>query len=149
MDTGIGVDGYSIIGQGKIADIVSTKPEARREIFEEAAGIVMYKSKRNEAERKLESTNANLERVRDIIAEIENTLGATVTIERDISLIAVVGRNMVGHYGICAAIFKILCENQINVKMITQSPDELNIIVGIAEEDFEKALLAIHDAFTS
>ncbi len=74
MDTGIGVDGYSIIGQGKIADIVSTKPEARREIFEEAAGIVMYKSKRAEAERKLESTYANLERVRDIIAEIEGRI---------------------------------------------------------------------------
>ena len=74
MDTGIGVDGYSIIGQGKIADIVSTKPEARREIFEEAAGIVMYKGRRAEAERKLESTNANLERVKDIITEIENRI---------------------------------------------------------------------------
>ena len=74
MDTGIGVDGYSIIGQGKIADIVSTKPEARREIFEEAAGIVMYKSKRTDAERKLESTTANLERVKDIIAEIESRI---------------------------------------------------------------------------
>ena len=74
MDTGIGVDGYSIIGQGKIADIVSTKPEARREIFEEAAGVVMYKTKRGEAVRKLESTNANLERVRDIIAELEGRI---------------------------------------------------------------------------
>ena len=74
MDTGIGVDGYSIIGQGKIADIVSTKPEARREIFEEAAGIVMYKGRRNEAERKLESTSANLERVKDIISEIEGRI---------------------------------------------------------------------------
>ncbi len=46
MDTGIGVDGYSIIGQGKIAEIVSNKPESRREIFEEAAGVVMYKSKK-------------------------------------------------------------------------------------------------------
>ena len=46
MDTGIGVDGYSLIGQGKISDIVSNKPESRREIFEEAAGVVMYKKKR-------------------------------------------------------------------------------------------------------
>ena len=75
MDTGIGVDGYSIIGQGKIADIVSTKPESRREIFEEAAGIVAYKTKRGEAERKLESTSANLERVRDIIEELESRIG--------------------------------------------------------------------------
>ena len=74
MDTGIGVDGYSIIGQGKIADIVSTKPEARREIFEEAAGIVMYKSKRHEAERKLESTMTNLDRVKDVIFEIESRI---------------------------------------------------------------------------
>ena len=81
----------------------------------------------------------------NIIAEIENTLGATVTIERDISLIAVVGRNMVGHYGICAAIFKILCENQINVKMITQSPDELNIIVGIDGTNHAKAIRALYD----
>ncbi len=75
MDTGIGVDGYSIIGQGKIADIVSTKPESRREIFEEAAGIVMYKNRRAEAERKLESAGTNLDRVSDIITEIESRIG--------------------------------------------------------------------------
>ena len=74
MDTGIGVDGYSIIGQGKIADIVSNKPESRREIFEEAAGVVMYKSKKAEAERKLANTNANLERVNDIVGEIEGRI---------------------------------------------------------------------------
>ncbi len=74
MDTGIGVDGYSIIGQGKIQDIVSTKPESRREIFEEAAGIVMYKTRRGEAERKLESTVSNLERVKDILSEIESRI---------------------------------------------------------------------------
>ncbi len=75
MDTGIGVDGYSLIGQGKIADIVSNKPDSRREIFEEAAGIVMYKSKKAEAERRLESTGGNLERVDDIIGEIEGRIG--------------------------------------------------------------------------
>lgn len=75
MDTGIGVDGYSLIGQGKIADIVSNKPESRREIFEEAAGIVKYRTKKAESERKLESTNANLERVNDIISEIEARIG--------------------------------------------------------------------------
>lgn len=74
MDTGIGVDGYSIIGQGKIADIVSNKPESRREIFEEAAGIVMYRTKKAEVERKLSSSNANLDRVNDIIAEIEGRI---------------------------------------------------------------------------
>lgn len=74
MDTGIGVDGYSIIGQGKISDIVSNKPESRREIFEEAAGVVLYKSKKTDAERKLTSTNTNLERVNDIIGEIEGRI---------------------------------------------------------------------------
>lgn len=75
MDTGIGVDGYSIIGQGKIADIVSTKPENRREIFEEAAGIVLYKNRKSDAMRKLNSASENLDRVKDIIDEIEGRLG--------------------------------------------------------------------------
>ncbi|MEL7657350.1 MAG: hypothetical protein AAGU75_15760, partial [Bacillota bacterium] len=68
-------DGYSLIGQGKIADIVSNKPESRREIFEEAAGIVKYRTKKAESERKLEASNANLERVNDIIVEIESRIG--------------------------------------------------------------------------
>ena len=75
MDTGIGVEGYSIIGQGKIADIVSTRPENRRQIFEEAAGVVLYKSRKAEAESKLKTASVNLERVRDIIAEIEGRIG--------------------------------------------------------------------------
>lgn len=79
MDTGIGVDGYSLIGQGKIAEIVSNKPESRREIFEEAAGIVKYRSKKVESERKLESTAANLERVNDIVTEIESRLDGLAT----------------------------------------------------------------------
>ncbi|MCL1808616.1 MAG: chromosome segregation protein SMC [Clostridiales bacterium] len=74
MDTGIGVDGYSLIGQGKIADIVSSKPESRREIFEEAAGIVTYRSKKAESEKKLDAASSNLERVNDIVAEIESRI---------------------------------------------------------------------------
>ncbi len=74
MDTGIGVEGYSIIGQGKIADIVSTKPENRRQIFEEAAGVVLYKSRKSEAENKLKAASIDLDRVRDIIAEIESRI---------------------------------------------------------------------------
>ena len=75
MDTGIGVEGYSIIGQGKIADIVSTKAENRRQIFEEAAGVVLYKSRKTEAENKLKAASLDLDRVRDIIAEIEGRIG--------------------------------------------------------------------------
>ena len=74
MDTGIGVDGYSLIGQGKIADIVSNKTESRREIFEEAAGIVMYRTRKAEAERKLTAASGNLDRVNDIINEIEGRI---------------------------------------------------------------------------
>ncbi len=74
MDTGIGVDGYSLIGQGKIADIISNKTEDRREIFEEAAGIVAYRSRKAQAERKLASTTINMDRVKDIIGEIEGRI---------------------------------------------------------------------------
>ncbi|MDO4517963.1 MAG: chromosome segregation protein SMC [Bacillota bacterium] len=74
MDTGIGVDGYSIIGQGKIADIISNKTESRREIFEEAAGIVAYRTKKDDAQRKLSSTKVNMDRVQDIIGEIEGRI---------------------------------------------------------------------------
>jgi chromosome segregation protein len=71
MDTGIGVDGYSVIGQGEISRIVGSKPENRRELFEEAAGITKYRARKEESERKLENAHANLERVNDIVEEIE------------------------------------------------------------------------------
>ncbi|MGI5977705.1 MAG: AAA family ATPase [Candidatus Limivicinus sp.] len=71
MDTGLGRDGYSIIGQGRIAEIVSTKSTDRREIFEEAAGISRYRYRKEEAERKLEKTEENLLRINDKIEELE------------------------------------------------------------------------------
>ncbi|MEG1499712.1 MAG: chromosome segregation protein SMC [Clostridia bacterium] len=70
-DSGIGRDGYSIIGQGKVEEIISSKPENRRAIFEEAAGIAKYKSKKVESERKLERVRDNLTRLRDILGELE------------------------------------------------------------------------------
>ena len=70
MDTGIGKDGYSIIGQGRIDEVLSNKPEDRRNIFEEAAGIVKYKTKKTETERKLYKTQENLIRIKDLISEI-------------------------------------------------------------------------------
>ncbi len=70
-DTGLGRDGYSIIGQGRIDDILSQKSEDRRQVFEEAAGIMKYKARKTEAERKLENSTTNLERVEDIIGELE------------------------------------------------------------------------------
>lgn len=75
MDTGVGRDGYSIIGQGKIAEIVNTKSEDRRTMFEEAAGITKFRYRKEEAERKLSHTNDNVTRVNDIITEIEGQIG--------------------------------------------------------------------------
>ena len=74
MDTGIGKDGYSIIGQGKIDEILSNKSEDRRRIFEEAAGIVKYRTRKEESEKKLEQTKVNLMRINDILSEIEANL---------------------------------------------------------------------------
>ncbi|MEE0914200.1 MAG: chromosome segregation protein SMC [Ruminococcus sp.] len=75
MDTGLGRDGYSMIGQGKIDSIVSSKSEERREIFEEAAGISRYRYRKIEAERKLKNTEDNLLRLRDIVTELEERVG--------------------------------------------------------------------------
>lgn len=75
MDTGIGRDGYSIIGQGRIDEILSTKSEDRRHIFEEAAGIVKYRTRKEEAEKKLDNTRQNLTRINDIFSELEKQLG--------------------------------------------------------------------------
>lgn len=74
MDTGLGRDGYSVIGQGKIAEILSSKAEDRRQIFEEAAGISKYRYRREESLRKLAATDENLTRISDIISEIETQL---------------------------------------------------------------------------
>ncbi|MGD9155073.1 MAG: AAA family ATPase, partial [Bacillota bacterium] len=74
-DTGLGKDAYSVIGQGKIDAILSVKAEERRSIFEEAAGIIKYKSRKQVAERKLGETDASLLRIKDIINELNNQLG--------------------------------------------------------------------------
>ncbi|MFD2670143.1 chromosome segregation protein SMC [Marinicrinis sediminis] len=74
MDTGIGKEAYSIIGQGRIEEILSTRSEDRRGIFEEASGIVKYKSRKKEAEKKLDDTEQNLIRIHDLIAEIEDQI---------------------------------------------------------------------------
>lgn len=75
MDTGLGRDGYSIVGQGKIADIISSKSEERREIFEEAAGISRYRYRRNDASRRLSQAQENLIRLKDIESELEGRIG--------------------------------------------------------------------------
>ncbi len=74
MDTGLGREGYSIVGQGRIDEILSNKSEDRRRIFEEAAGITKYKYRKNDAEKKLERTQENLTRVADIMTELEGQI---------------------------------------------------------------------------
>ena len=74
-DTGIGKEGYSIIGQGQIDKILSGKPEERRELFDEAAGIVKFKKRKNMSVKKLEEERQNLVRVNDILAELEKQIG--------------------------------------------------------------------------
>ena len=75
LDTGIGRDGYAIVGQGRIAEIVGAKSAERREIFEEASGTAKYRYRKNEAERRLEAAEGNLERLRDILGELEKRVG--------------------------------------------------------------------------
>lgn len=80
MNTGVGREGYSIIGQGRIAEIISKKSEERRSIFEEAAGITKYRYRKNESQKKLTETENNMIRVGDIAAELESRIGP---LERD------------------------------------------------------------------
>ena len=75
LDTGLGKDGYSIVGQGRVDDILSSKSEDRRRVIEEASGIVKYKVRKEEAERKLSSTEQNLLRINDILGELEERKG--------------------------------------------------------------------------
>ena len=75
MDTGLGRDGYSVIGQGRIAEIVGAKSEDRREIFEEAAGISKYRYRKEDSERRLAAAEENLARLRDILSELESRVG--------------------------------------------------------------------------
>ena len=75
MDTGLGRDGYSMIGQGKIDNIISTKSDERRDIFEEASGISKYRYRKTEAERKLTAAEDNLLRLKDILDELEARVG--------------------------------------------------------------------------
>lgn len=75
FDTGLGKNGYSIVSQGKVSEIVTAKPEGRREIFEEACGIAKYRYKKNEAERKLENARGNITRLSDILSTLEERVG--------------------------------------------------------------------------
>ena len=83
----------------------------------------------------------------DIVARIETDLGARVRAKKELALIAIVGRNMVGKNGICARIFASLSAAGINIKMIAQPPDETNIIVGVDNSNYKKAIRALYEDF--
>ena len=74
-DTGVGRDGYSVVGQGRVDEILSQKSEDRRRVFEEAVGIATYRARKEEAEKRMDNTQQNLERVEDILSELESQLG--------------------------------------------------------------------------
>lgn len=80
----------------------------------------------------------------EIIMELKKELGAEVTLDTDIALVAVVGRNMAKKSGICGTIFQTLGENKISVKLLAQGPSELNIIIGVSQKDYECALKALY-----
>jgi aspartate kinase len=83
----------------------------------------------------------------DIVARIEAELGAKVRAKKELALIAIVGRNMVGKSGICARIFASLSAVGVNIKMIAQPPDETNIIVGVDNNNYKKAIKALYEDF--
>ena len=81
----------------------------------------------------------------ELVVDIKQELNAEVTVWEDVALIAVVGRNMANKRGLCGKLLTVLGENGVNMKMIDQGPDELNIILGINNCDYEKAIKVIYD----
>ena len=80
----------------------------------------------------------------EIITELKKELGAEVTLDDDIALVAIVGRNMAKRSGICGTIFQTLGQKKINIKLLAQGPSELNIIIGVAQEDYEDTLKSLY-----
>lgn len=90
-------------------------------------------------------STANIEKCQyEIITDLKTELGAEVSLDSDIALVAVVGRNMVKKSGICGSIFQTLGEEKINVKLLAQGPSELNIIIGVSQKDYEKTLKSLY-----
>jgi len=130
MNTGVGRDGYSIIGQGRIAEIISKKNEERRSIFEETAGISKYRYRKNESERRLAETEANMLRVSDILSELEGRVGpmekAAAKARRYLELYAVKREADVSM--ILWELAKKRDEAETLVKSLTESSHELEMI---------------------
>ena len=136
MDTGIGKDGYSIIGQGKIDEILSNKSEDRRHIFEEAAGIVKYRTRKEETEKKLEQTKLNLLRINDILTEIEGNL-EPLQIQSDKAKKYLNLKEELKNIEIGLFIFNLEKYKQ-NLEEITKDEEIMNSTLNIEEEKLEK-----------
>ena len=136
MDTGVGKDGYSIISQGKIDEILSSKSEERRHIFEEASGIVKYRTRKEEACKKLNNTNITLERVSDILNEIENVIGP---LEKKASTAKkyLILKDELKKYDV-VSFLKLVSENADSLK-------KLDDTIYTFEQDIEKQLKASND----
>lgn len=81
----------------------------------------------------------------ELVSELKQKLGASVSIDQDMALVAIVGRNMAKKSGICASVFNILGEEKINIKMLAQDPAELSIIIGIDPADYEKSIVSLYE----
>ncbi len=123
MNTGVGRDGYSIIGQGKIAEIISRKSDERRSIFEDASGIAKYRHKKSETERKLASTEDNMTRINDVFAEVSAQLGP---LERE------AGKAK-------RAIELLESKKQLDVQLWLYDTEKLREDIGRCEESFKHA----------
>ena len=130
MNTGVGRDGYSIIGQGRIADIISRKSDERRSIFEDASGIAKYRHKKSESERKLAATEENMTRVNDIFAEVE---AQVAPLEKE----AEKARK---------AIDLLETKKRVDVQLWLYDTEKLRADIGKCEESFKEAEFQLNNA---
>ena len=130
MNTGIGRDGYSIIGQGKIAEIISRKSDERRSIFEDAAGIAKYRHKKNETERKLASTEENMTRINDVFIEVESQV---IPLEKEAERAK-------------KAIDLLETKKKADVQLWLYDTEKLRVDLADVEENFKRAEFDLNNA---
>ena len=130
MNTGIGRDGYSIIGQGKIAEIISKKSDERRSIFEDAAGIAKYRHKKNETERKLAATEENMTRINDVFLEVESQV---VPLEKEAERAK-------------KAIDLLETKKKVDVQLWLYDTEKLRNDLAVAEENFKRSAFDLSTA---
>ena len=133
LDTGLGRDSFSIISQGKVEEIFNSKPEERRAIFEEAAGVLKYKTRRKETETKLQQTQDNLDRLEDIIYELDNQI-------KPLEKQAATARKFIELDGQRKAIYLdvLVAQIQVNKSELDLTEDELNQVQELLTSYYQK-----------